>query len=88
VLSYARIAIQRIWSNLCLIELPDRKADETTGIVKVAAGSITPSDVKNVEGKMEGTTLPRVRVFPLTDGVKAYAEMGRGQIRGRLVLSP
>lgn len=47
-------------SNLCLIELPDPKADKTTAIVKVAAGSITPSDVKNVEGKMEGTTLPRV----------------------------
>ena len=47
-------------SNLRLVELPDPKADETTAIVKVAAGSITPSDVKNVEGKMEGTTLPRV----------------------------
>ena len=47
-------------SNLRLIELPDPKADETIAIVKVAAGSITPSDVKNVEGKMEGTTLPRV----------------------------
>src|SRR5580658_981876 len=47
-------------SNLRLIELPDPEADETTAIVKVAAGSITPSDVKNVEGKMEGTTLPRV----------------------------
>ncbi|MGO8977508.1 MAG: quinone oxidoreductase family protein [Steroidobacteraceae bacterium] len=47
-------------SNLRLIELPDPKADEATAIVKVAAGSITPSDVKNVEGKMEGTILPRV----------------------------
>ena len=28
------------------------------------------------------------RVFPLTDGVKAYEEVGRGQIRGRFVLSP
>jgi NADPH:quinone reductase len=44
-------------SNLRLIELPDPKADQTTAIVKVAAGSITPSDVKNVEGKMEGTIL-------------------------------
>jgi NADPH:quinone reductase len=33
---------------------------QATAVVKVAAGSITPSDVKNVEGKMEGTTLPRV----------------------------
>src|SRR5271167_2330121 len=47
-------------SNLRLIELPDPKADAATAVVKVAAGSITPSDVKNVEGKMEGTTLPRV----------------------------
>src|SRR5580658_1729207 len=48
------------FSNLRLVELPDPKADETTAIVRVAAGSITSSDVKNVEGKMEGTTLPRV----------------------------
>jgi NADPH:quinone reductase len=27
-------------------------------------------------------------VFPLTEGVNAYEEVGRGQIRGRLVLSP
>ncbi len=47
-------------SNLRLIELPDPKPNEKTAIVKVAAGSITPSDVKNVEGKMEGTTLSRV----------------------------
>src|SRR5271163_912644 len=47
-------------SNLRLVELSDPKADEATAIVKVEAGSITPSDVKNVEGKMEGTTLPRV----------------------------
>jgi NADPH2:quinone reductase len=47
-------------SNLRLMELPNPEADKTTAVVKVAAGSITPSDVKNVEGKMEGTTLPRV----------------------------
>jgi len=47
-------------SNLRMIELPDPKADAATAVIKVAAGSITPSDVKNVEGKMEGTTLPRV----------------------------
>lgn len=28
-------------------------------LVKVHAASVNPSDVKNVEGKMEGTTLPR-----------------------------
>ena len=47
-------------SNLQFVELPDPKADSATAIVKVAAGAISPSDVKNVEGKMEHTTLPRV----------------------------
>src|SRR5438105_11131748 len=47
-------------SNLRLIELPEPQADSVTAIVKVAAGAISPSDVKNVEGKMEHTTLPRV----------------------------
>ncbi len=47
-------------SKLRLTELPDPKADSTIAIVKVAAGAISPSDVKNVEGKMEHTTLPRV----------------------------
>jgi NADPH:quinone reductase len=47
-------------SNLRLIELPDPKADATTAVVKIAAASITPSDVKNVEGSMEHTTLPRI----------------------------
>jgi NADPH2:quinone reductase len=47
-------------SGLRLIELPDPKADAMTAVVDVAAGSINPSDVKNVQGKMEGTTLPRV----------------------------
>jgi NADPH:quinone reductase len=47
-------------SNLRLSELPNPKADQTTAIVKIAAASITPSDVKNIEGKMQGTALPRV----------------------------
>ena len=47
-------------SNLRLVELADPKADLDTAIVKVAAGAISPSDVRNVEGKMEHTTLPRV----------------------------
>jgi NADPH2:quinone reductase len=47
-------------SNLRLVELADPKADPDTAIVKVAAGAISPSDVKNVEGMMEGATLPRV----------------------------
>jgi NADPH:quinone reductase-like Zn-dependent oxidoreductase len=47
-------------SNLRLTALPDPKPDSISAIVKVAVGAITPSDVKNVEGKTEGTTLPRV----------------------------
>ena len=47
-------------SNLRLVELEDPKADAATAVVKIAAASITPSDVKNVQGKMEHTTLPRV----------------------------
>jgi NADPH:quinone reductase-like Zn-dependent oxidoreductase len=50
-------------SNLRLIELPDPKANAVTAIVKVAAGSINPSDVKNVEGKMEHATLPSGRDY-------------------------
>jgi len=66
-------------SNLRLIELPEPKADETTAIVKVAAGSITPSDVKNVEGKMEGTTLPRVPGRDLRrDGGRRAGPVDRG----------
>src|SRR4029077_2738261 len=47
-------------SNVHLVELPDPQVDERTALVKVAAASITPSDVKNVERRMEHTTLPRV----------------------------
>jgi NADPH:quinone reductase len=47
-------------SNLRLVDLPDCQADSASAIVKVVAASITPSDVKNVQGKMQHTTLPRV----------------------------
>src|ERR1700693_18897 len=47
-------------SNLRLVDLPDCQAASTSAIVKIVAASITPSDVKNVQGKMEHTTLPRV----------------------------
>jgi NADPH:quinone reductase len=47
-------------SNLRLVDLPNPKATGLTAIVKVAAATINPSDVKNVEGKMEHTSLPRV----------------------------
>jgi NADPH:quinone reductase len=47
-------------SRLSLVELPDPRADEATAIVRLLAASVNPSDVKNVAGQMEGTTLPRV----------------------------
>jgi NADPH:quinone reductase len=47
-------------SNLRLTELPDPKPDSATAIVRVGAASLIASDLKDVEGKMEHTTLPRV----------------------------
>lgn len=39
------------------LPVPDRGPGEV--LIRVHAASVNPSDVKNVEGKMEGTTLPR-----------------------------
>jgi NADPH:quinone reductase-like Zn-dependent oxidoreductase len=47
-------------SKLSLVDLPDRRADPTTAVVRIVAASVNPSDVKNVAGQMEGTVLPRV----------------------------
>ncbi len=47
-------------SKLRLIDLPDPRPDPAIAVVRVQAASVNPSDVKNVEGAMEGTTLPRV----------------------------
>jgi NADPH:quinone reductase len=47
-------------SKLSLIELPDPRPDDSTAVVRIAAASVNPSDVKNVAGQMEGTVLPRV----------------------------
>ena len=46
-------------SVLRLVDLPDPEAGDGFAIVRVTAASINPSDVKNVGGAMEGTTLPR-----------------------------
>ncbi|MBD5657618.1 MAG: alcohol dehydrogenase catalytic domain-containing protein, partial [Candidatus Eremiobacteraeota bacterium] len=46
-------------SALRLVEIPDLRADDGMAIVRIEAASINPSDVKNVQGAMEGTTLPR-----------------------------
>lgn len=44
---------------LTVADLPDPAADVHTAVVRVIAASINPSDVKNVQGRMEQTTLPR-----------------------------
>jgi NADPH:quinone reductase-like Zn-dependent oxidoreductase len=46
-------------SVLHLQELPDPVPADDEVVVKVYAASINPSDVKNVQGNMEHTTLPR-----------------------------
>ena len=47
-------------SQLHLVERPDLPAADSTAIVRVAAASVNPSDVKNVAGAMKQTTLPRI----------------------------
>jgi NADPH:quinone reductase-like Zn-dependent oxidoreductase len=46
--------------RLKLVELPDPVASATHAVIRIHAASVNPSDVKNVAGQMEGTTLPRV----------------------------
>ena len=46
-------------SVLRLVDLPDPRASDGFAVVRVTAASINPSDVKNVGGAMEETTLPR-----------------------------
>lgn len=45
---------------LTLADLPDPACPPGTAIVAVHAASINPSDVKNVQGRMHQTTLPRI----------------------------
>ncbi|WP_353066898.1 zinc-binding alcohol dehydrogenase family protein [Tunturibacter psychrotolerans] len=47
-------------SQLRLVERPDLTADQSTALVQVVAAAVNPSDVKNVAGRMEQTTLPRI----------------------------
>jgi len=46
-------------TNLTIEELPLPTLAANEILVKIRAASINPSDVKNVQGKMEGVTLPR-----------------------------
>jgi NADPH:quinone reductase len=45
---------------LNLVDMPDPVARDDQAVVAVKAASVNPSDVKNVAGQMEGTTLPRI----------------------------
>jgi NADPH2:quinone reductase len=47
-------------SQLQVVERPDPHASASTAVVRIAAASINPSDVKNVAGRMAQTTLPRI----------------------------
>jgi NADPH2:quinone reductase len=46
--------------GLTAVELPEPMATPGTALVRVEAASINPSDVKNVQGAMKQTTLPRI----------------------------
>ena len=47
-------------AQLALVDLPDPQLRRGWAVVCIRAASVNPSDVKNVEGQMEGTVLPRV----------------------------
>jgi len=47
-------------SRLSVIEHEDPRGSPELAVVRVAAASVNRSDVKNVAGQMEGTTLPRI----------------------------
>jgi hypothetical protein len=45
---------------LVVVDVPDRMPGSGEARVRVVAASVNPSDVKNVEGAMSQTTLPRI----------------------------
>jgi len=49
-----------VLDNLVVEDVPGLPLAAEEARVKVMAACINPSDVKNVQGKMEGTTLPRI----------------------------
>jgi NADPH:quinone reductase len=65
-------------AQLHLAERPLPQADANNAVVRIEAASINPSDVKNVEGRMSQTTLPRIpgRDYSgvVVDGPKAWID--------------
>jgi NADPH:quinone reductase-like Zn-dependent oxidoreductase len=47
-------------AKLALVNLPDSQPRRGWAVIRIRAASLNPSDIKNVEGQMEGTVLPRV----------------------------
>lgn len=56
-LRFARFGAPEV---LEVVDVPRPGADAEYAVVRVEAAGVNPSDVKNVAGAMEGTTLPRV----------------------------
>jgi len=53
-------AFSKTFENLRVETVPDPIVTRGEAKIKILAASINPSDVKNVQGKMEGTILPRI----------------------------
>lgn len=64
-----------------LEDVPDPRAVVGEALVKVLAAGINPSDLKNIEGAMAGTTLPRI---PGRDFAGVVAK-GPRELEGRIV---
>jgi NADPH2:quinone reductase len=53
-------AFSRTLENLRVETVPDPIVTRWEAKIKILAASVNPSDVKNIQGKMEGTILPRI----------------------------
>ena len=71
---------------LTIADIPDPRPAPDTAVVRVVAASINPSDVKNVAGAMEQTTLPRTPGRDFAGIVEAVARR-LGEEGARLVLA-
>src|SRR6266850_753488 len=53
-------AFSKTLENLRVETVPDPIVTSGEAKIKILAASVNPSDVKNIQGKMEGTILPRI----------------------------